>query len=356
MQSSNDSKRRIAFIFGGRSAEHEISILSAASVMGELSKERFTPIPIAITKTGEWRLVKQDMSLLSELTDPRITGIFDDAEPITIADFDALSDFAFPLLHGPFGEDGTIQGLFEMLDKPYAGCGVAASAVSMDKILAKEVWSREGIPVCKWEALLGADYEKDAAAEISRIEQALGYPLFVKPANMGSSVGVSKVSSRAEFEAAVAEAFRYDRRIICEEAVVGRELEIALLGNGEPQMGAIGEILQDGEFYDYDEKYKGAGARLSIPAELPTEIAKEITEIAGRAYKVLDGAGFSRIDLFFCEEKSKIYFSEMNAIPGFTKYSMFPLLWRAKGLNYGELIERIIELGYERHNAAYRRK
>ncbi|MDR3305442.1 MAG: D-alanine--D-alanine ligase [Clostridiales Family XIII bacterium] len=348
-------KSRIGVVFGGRSSEHEISILSAAAVMDAMDHSRFEPIPFGITKAGEWRRIQADLRGLERLDDERMDVLFEGSRPVTVADFDAATDFAFPLLHGPFGEDGTIQGLFEMTNKPYAGCGVAASAISMDKIFTKEVWIRAGLPVCKHTYTTAYDCAADLAAEAERIEAEVAYPIFVKPANMGSSVGVSKVWSRGELKEALAAALRYDRRVIAEATVCGRELEAAVLGNGSPLVSAIGEILSDGEYYDYDSKYRDGQTRLSIPAVLPQGLSAEIEGLAKRAYKVLDGAGFSRLDLFFDERAGKLYLNEMNAIPGFTKYSMFPLLWKAKGIGFGELIERIIDLGYERYHSAHHR-
>ena len=347
---------RVGILFGGKSGEHEISVLSAASVMEKIDRARFEPVPFGITKDGAWRLVERDLSGLCALDDPRFEGdgIFAGSRPVTIADFDAMCDFAFPLLHGPFGEDGTVQGLFEMLDKPYAGCGVASSALSMDKIFAKEVWEHEDLPVCAYTYATKDDLDEAFESEIQRIEEALSYPIFVKPANLGSSVGITRAKDRAALEAGIKEALHFDRRVILEEQVDGRELEAGLLGNDWPGVSAVGEIVAEGEYYDYNCKYRG-GARLSIPAELPDEVLKEIESLAARAYHALDGAGFSRVDMFYDERSGALYLSEMNTIPGFTQYSMFPQLWKAKGLSYEALIERIIELGYERYRASHSR-
>jgi len=350
-------KIRVGFLFGGRSGEHEISVLSAASVMEKIDRTRFEPAPFGITKDGAWRLIETDLSGLCSLDDQRFEGdgIFAGSRPVTIADFDAMCDFAFPLLHGPFGEDGTVQGLFEILDKPYAGCGVAASALSMDKAFTKEIWQLEGLPVCAYTYTTKDDLEEAFEGEVRRIEGMLSYPIFVKPANMGSSVGITRAEDRAALETGLKEALHYDHRVILEERVDGRELEVGLLGNDWPGVSAVGEIVTEGAYYDYNCKYRGGGARLSIPAELPEAVRKEIETLASRAYHALDGAGFSRIDLFYNERRGKLYLSEMNAIPGFTQYSMFPLLWQEKGLPFESLIERIIELGYERHRAAHYR-
>ena len=352
-------KPRVGIIFGGRSSEHEVSVLSAASVLSAIDKEKYEPVPIAIDKGGAWYRPDIDPEGLTELTDPRIANLTSGAERISITDFDVMTDFAFPLLHGPYGEDGTIQGLFEMLDKPYAGCGVAASAISMDKIFTKEIWEKNGLPFSKYTFTTvyscgnedREDSEDRTEKEALRIERELGYPIFVKPANMGSSVGVSKVGDRPSLVAAIRTALRHDKRVIAEAAVHGRELEIGLTGGGAPSASAVGEILLDGIYYDYDSKYRGGGARLAIPADLPEAVSDEIETLAKEAYRALDGEGFARIDLFFDEGQEKVYLNEMNTIPGFTRFSMFPLLWGAKGIGYTELIERIIDLGYERYYA-----
>lgn len=329
--------------------------------MDEIDRNRYEIVPIGITKRGEWRLVDPDTRGLVSLEDDRIIKMFENAKPVTIADFDSMTDFAFPVLHGPFGEDGTIQGLFAMLGKPYAGCGVAAAAISMDKLFTKELWIREGLPVCMHTHTTQACIDRIGGMatglriEADRIEKELDYPIFVKPANMGSSVGVTKVSCTKDLIDAIELALRYDKRVICEQMIVGRELEIGVIGNGEPLVSSVGEILSDSDYYDYDSKYRGGSTKLSIPANIPADVTCEIESLAKRAYSSLGGEGFARIDLFYNDEKGKIYLSEMNAIPGFTKYSMFPLLWGAKGVSYAELIERIIGLGYERHNATHRR-
>ena len=347
---------RTGIIFGGRSDEHEISILSAASVLSAIDRERYEPEAFAIDKQGLWYHIEGGLDGLSELSDPRIPALFKGARRVSLSDFDDMTDFAFPLLHGPYGEDGTIQGLFEMLGKPYAGCGVASSAISMDKVFTKEIWARAGLPACAYASIMKADFEKDAAGETARIESRLPYPIFVKPANMGSSVGITMAHDRAGLTAAIGNAFLYDKRVIAEEYIRGRELEIGVLGGREPGVSVVGEIFPDAIYYDYDSKYRSDGTRLEIPADLPAAVREEIEVLALKAYQSLDGDGFARIDMFFDEERGKVYLSEMNAIPGFTKYSMFPLLWQAKGIGYTELIERIIELGYERHNTAHHRQ
>jgi len=259
-----------------------------------------------------------------------------------------MTDFAFPLLHGPFGEDGTIQGMFEMLGKPYAGCGVASSAVTMDKIFTKEIWAKAALPIGEFTYTTSYACAGGISEEAVRIEREIPYPIFIKPANLGSSVGINKVFDHAGLEAAIETALKFDRRVIAEQSINGRELEIAMTGNGIPECSAIGEIIPDAVYYDYDSKY-GGGSKLIIPAEIPDSVKNGIEELAIMAYTALDGEGFSRLDLFYDEEQGRIYLNEMNTIPGFTKFSMFPVLWQEKGVGFSELIERIIELGYERH-------
>jgi len=346
------SFKKIGIIFGGRSSEHEISIMSGAAVLGEIDRKKYEPIPFYIDKEGGWYIVDTDLGGLCELTDPRIGTLAEDARRVTVADFDEMTDFAFPLLHGPFGEDGTIQGLFEMLGKPYAGCGVVASAVSMDKVFMKEAWEHAKLPIGDFtyttRFACGLDFigiEEEAA----RIESELSYPIYVKPANMGSSVGISKVKDHAGIEEAIRTAFRYDDRVIAENSINGRELEIALTGNGVIETSAIGEILPDGVYYDYDSKYRSSGTKLIIPADIPDNVRSGIEELAVLAYNALDGEGFARIDLFYDDEQGRVFLNEMNTIPGFTRYSMFPTLWGEKGVDFATLVERIIDLGYERH-------
>jgi len=350
------SKIRLGIIFGGRSKEHEISIMSAASVLSVIDQKKYEAIPFAIDKKGVWHIPEADLCGISELSDPLISGLFTEAAKVSLTDFDEMTDFALPLLHGPFGEDGTIQGMFEMMDKPYAGCGVASSSVSMDKIFTKDIWRNSGLPVSDYTYITRDRCADGFAAEADRIEKALSYPLFVKPANMGSSVGVSKAENRADLEQAIAAAMEYDRRIIVEEAINGRELEIGVIGNETPAVSVVGEILPENEYYDFHSKYKAGGTRLIIPADIPENVRESIYGLAISAYKAIDGEGFARTDLFYDEKQGKIYLNEINTIPGMTKYSMFPSLWQAKGVGFEELIERIIGFGYERYNASHHRQ
>jgi D-alanine-D-alanine ligase len=351
--------RKVAVLFGGRSREHEISIMSASAVISALSTAGFEPVQIGIGKRGDWFHITSNMDDIVSLDDSRIETLVPDGksaandgathiEPCEIAN---LADFAFPVLHGPYGEDGTVQGLLEMIGIPYAGCGVAASAIAMDKIFSKELFIRAGLPVCGYTATYASDFANRRDEELCRIEAAIGYPAFVKPANMGSSVGISRATIRSELSAAIDDALNYDRRILIETEVRGRELETAILGNDEPLVGAVGEIITDSDFYDYDTKYKGAGVRLNIPADISDDLKSEIAKLARTVFKTLDGAGFARVDFFLEDETGRLCINEMNTIPGFTEYSMFPLLWEEEGVDFAELVERIVELGYERYYA-----
>lgn len=344
---------RVGIIFGGKSSEHEVSLLSAVSVIKNINKEKYEIKYFGITKDGQWKKFTGDIEKISDgtwektATDYNIGNLKDDI------------DFAFPVLHGPFGEDGTIQGLFEMLDIPYAGCGVLASACAMDKGVAKDIFAKAELPMCK-HALLFSDDIRDEHGEFSkelidreaeRLEKQIGYPMFIKPANMGSSVGITKVKNREDLYEALKTASRYDRRILVEEGLNCRELETGVVGNFKAEAGEVGEILTYDEFYDYDSKYTDGKSQICIPANITKEEREEIRNLAIRAYTALDCTGFARADFFMDKETWKIYINEINSIPGFTKYSMFPLLMEAAGMPYDRLIERIIEYGYERYNA-----
>ena len=350
---------RLGIIFGGRSGEHEISLMSATSVIKAIDKEKFIPVLIGITKEGNWLLYDGPVDKIENGSWQQIAEAALAADPqkyaLTILGSGGKSlkdwiDFALPILHGPYGEDGTIQGLFEMADIPYGGCGVLGSAAAMDKALAKEVFAKESLPICRHLNLYKEDFLENTERVIDRVEKFLPYPIFVKPANMGSSVGITKAKNTEELKAAIKEAIKYDRRLVLEEGLDCREIETGVLGNYAPTAGAVGEILPSDEFYSYKAKYfDGGQSKMCIPADIPTEIAEELKAIAVEAYKLLDCAGFARVDFFLEKGTNKIYINEINTIPGFTKFSMFPLLWAEVGVPYPELIERIIKLGFERY-------
>jgi D-alanine-D-alanine ligase len=327
--------------------------MSAASVINALDNKKFEVVCIGITRQGDWK---------------RFTGPASDIEngewekqsaDFNLGELKKEIDFAFPVLHGPYGEDGTIQGLFEMADIPYAGCGVLASSLAMDKIMAKKIFLSYGLPICAYTAVLSEELGIDDEKLASEIERKLSdkYPLFVKPANMGSSVGINKAKNRNALIQALYEAAKYDRRLVIEEGINGRELEAAALGNIEIEASVVGEILPASEFYDYHTKYfDGGKSEIQVPAEISPEAAEEIRRLAIKAYSALDCAGFARVDFFMENKTNKIYINEINTIPGFTKYSMFPRLWRSAGITYSGLLERIVELGYEKHYAKNHRQ
>ena len=340
--------KRLGIIFGGKSGEHEISLMSAASVARALENSEYQTILFGISKSGEWYLYEGSPEGIED-------GSWEkEGKQISIGSIKQIVDIVFPVLHGPYGEDGTIQGMLEIIDVPYCGCGVLASSIAMDKIVSKGLFEKAGLPVCKYtytvkEMLKSEDLIK---AEIKRIEDTVPYPMFVKPANMGSSVGITKAKNNEELRKALFTAMKHDRRIIIEEGIACREIDAVVIGNFESRVLVIGEILPSQEFYDYKAKYFDDGkSRMCIPAEIEEEIASEVKRLSLRAYDIIDGSGFSRIDFFLEKETNKIYINEINTIPGFTRFSMFPSLWKATGLSYPELIERIVNLGYERYNA-----
>ena len=346
MKCDSNKKTRLGIIFGGRSGEHEVSLMSAASVIRAVNKEKYELVYIGITKAGQWKIFE---GTADEIEDGSWEKTAKDFNPGNIKE---VIDFALPIIHGPYCEDGKLQGFLETMDIPYGGCGVLASSVAMDKLLAKDVFARNGLPICKHVGVMKSEYEVDPEAAIEKVEAELGYPNFVKPANLGSSVGISKASDRDGLKKAMELAFTYDKRLIVEEFINARELETAILGNAKPEAAEVGEILPSADFYDYEAKYLSGGAsKLCIPAQLDPEMRDKIREYAVKAYSAIDGEGFSRVDFFIDRDTGKLYLNEINTIPGFTSISMFPKLWEAAGVKYQDTIERIIELGYERYNA-----
>lgn len=356
-------KIRVAVLFGGKSGEHEISLRSAQSVMEALDRDRYEIVPIAISKEGRWLVGKDPLAALAEGRPELLTPalLSTDPEERGLARVDGRRDLSagaaplpafdvvFPVLHGTFGEDGTIQGLLELADVPYVGCGVAASAVGMDKALMKAVFAAAGLPQVRHLALLRHDVEKSREDVIARVREALPLPLFVKPCNLGSSVGVSKVKKWDALGGALEEAARYDRRILVEEGVTAREIEVSVLGNDAPQASLPGEVVPGAEFYDYRAKYIDSGSHLFIPAPLSPETTEKVRELAIAAFRAVDGAGMARVDFFYEEAKDRLLLNEVNTIPGFTSISMYPKLWEASGLSYRALLDRLVELARERH-------
>ena len=353
-------KLRVGVVFGGRSGEHEVSLTSAAGVMKAIDKNKYEVTPIGIAKTGQW-LVGGDVHrqlLAAAAGHPVIENARDRAElaervpPLaSLALWTAESgplDVIFPVLHGPFGEDGTVQGFLELVDLPYVGAGVTASAAGMDKAISKDIFRAHGLPIVIHRVFLRKTWQVDPAAVVAECEAAMPYPMFVKPANMGSSVGIHKAGNRAELQAGLADAARYDRKLIVEQGLEAREIEVSVLGNDEPVASVPGEIIPSREFYSYAAKYIDDSSDLLIPAPLSPEHAEMIRELAIMAYKALDCSGLARCDFLLEKATGEVFVNELNTMPGFTPISMYPKLWEASGISYSELIDRLIELALER--------
>jgi D-alanine-D-alanine ligase len=353
-------KLRVGILFGGRSGEHEVSLLSAASILKAIDRRKFDVAPIGINKAGRWLTSEAAQGLL-EGSGPAAAA----AAALTLGGAAALDshaalagqslDVVFPVLHGTFGEDGTIQGLFELAGIAYVGSGVLGSAAGMDKDVMKRLFVHAKLPIVRHVTLLRAEWERSPRKAIAQVEAALKYPVFVKPANLGSSVGISKAHDRKELAPALELAAKYDRKLVVEQGVGGkkaraREFEVAVLGNDDPQASVIGEIIPGKEFYDYEDKYLSQVALPVIPAKLSKAETKQIREMAVAAFRACDLAGLARVDfLMEPEGKRRIYLNEVNTMPGFTSISMYPKLWEATGISYKNLISRLIELALERH-------
>jgi D-alanine-D-alanine ligase len=385
-------KIRVGILFGGRSGEHEVSLLSAASVFNAIDKDKYEVVPIGITKEGRWVTAADAERLLHgkfednkhlRAGDPEATpgaavlakgeSVVVPPEPqrhssITPFETDASShaltrraadraidvDVIFPVLHGTFGEDGTIQGLLELADMPYVGAGVLGSAAGMDKDIMKALFGAAGLPIVQHVTLLRSAWETNAKKVEKIVENKLKYPVFVKPANLGSSVGISKAHDRKELGPAIEEAAKFDRKIVIEQGVGGskqkaREIECSVLGNDQPEASLPGEIVPSTEFYDYNAKYLDEGSQLIIPAKLSKAETKEVQRLAIGAFKAVDCSGLARVDFLMEPKSRKIYLNEINTMPGFTSISMYPKLWAASGVSYPDLIGRLIRLGLERH-------
>lgn len=338
---------RLGIIYGGKSSEHEVSLSTAFAIIKAADKSRYQIIPIYIQLDGTWvkgKELDKDPESAEEL---RLEGSFSD-QPNVLTLKNEL-DIVFPVIHGPNGEDGTLQGLLEMIDLPYVGAGVLGSAIGMDKVLMKNVFGELGLPQGKYLSYLRNRLESDLNKIVGEVEQTLGYPCFVKPANMGSSVGISKAKDREGLAAALKLAAQFDRKLIVEEFISGRELEIGVLGNEDLKTSVVGEIISINEFYDYEAKYKNTGTKLHIPAQIPAEIAQGMQELAMKAFRALDEAGLSRVDFFFDERNNQLYINEINTMPGFTPFSMYPMLFKEAGIPYAELIDELIRLGLDRY-------
>ncbi len=361
---------RVGVIYGGRSSEHEVSVASAAAVLGNLDPARYESVPIRIDRDGRWSLPRRpplEASARAVIEGARLpadgaVAVRDGeaaveahlvAHPATVAGLPL--DVVFPVVHGPYGEDGTLQGLLELADVPYVGAGVLGSAVAMDKAVAKTLIAARGLPQVDHCVVAGPDWDADPEGVAARVEQALPYPVFVKPCNLGSSIGVSKAADGAELRRGLARARDFDRKLLVEAAVAdAREIECAVLGNDAPDVSVPGEIVPAGDFYDYDAKYLDDASELIIPARLPAGRTEAVREMAAEAFRALEGAGMARVDFLLSAAGDRIYVNEVNTIPGFTTISMYAKLWEASGLPYGALLDRLIELALARHGARQR--
>ncbi len=359
---TTSKKLRVAVLFGGRSGEHEVSLMSARSVLSALDPQKYEVTQIGITHAGNWVVGKNVLDALEQgktdsldhaviFPEPDFKGLYEtrNTQHGTILELLTSLDVIFPVLHGTFGEDGTMQGLFELADVAYVGAGVVGSAVGMDKGIFKDVMRANNIPVTDWMILRRSEIEQDMEAVIRKAESLGAYPLFAKPANLGSSVGISKCNNRSDLGEGLMEAAAFDRRILIEHGVVdAREIEVSVLGNDRPIASVCGEVLPSREFYSYESKYVDGTSGLVIPAEIPEETSNQIRDLAVRAYKAIDCAGMARADFFLEKETDRVILNELNTIPGFTKISMYPKLWNATGITYPELVDRLIQLALER--------
>jgi D-alanine-D-alanine ligase len=364
-------KLRIGLLFGGRSAEHDVSLRSAMTVRRALDPERFDVVPIGITRTGQWLSGGDPMQALTGASPMFHLGQGEQSSDLTldasaatelVAQAGASSsprvpsalseglDIVFPVLHGPMGEDGTVQGLLELAGVPYVGSGVLGSSVAMDKAITKTILEQAGLPQLPWRLISRKEWRHDPELFTEWIVGNLGFPCFVKPANLGSSVGISKVHDISELAPAMDEAARHDRRIVIEKGVIGREIELAVLGNDDPIVSIAGEVRPRGEFYDYNAKYVDDTAELIIPAKIDRTLLGYLQELAVDAFRALDLAGLARVDFFVERDTDRVYINEVNTLPGFTSISMYPMLWEASGVPLPELVDRLIQLAIERHH------
>ncbi|TYQ15310.1 UNVERIFIED_CONTAM: D-alanine-D-alanine ligase [Acetivibrio alkalicellulosi] len=355
-------KRKVLVIFGGKSSEHEISRISAASVIKNIDTEKFEVAMLGITKEGKWLPYNGDVEMIptgqwEELSLKSRVQVLGEKDNLINYLSDCKTNFSgidnidvvFPVLHGCNGEDGTIQGFFELASIPYVGCGVLGSALCMDKVYTKMVFEKIGIPQARHLHFTRKEIERDISQISDKIEAEFDYPVFVKPSNAGSSVGVSKASNKNELFRALNYASRYDKKVMVEEFINGREVECAVLGNDEPIASIVGEIVPSNDFYDYKAKYIDNKSKMIIPADLPKDTVEKVRDYAVKAFKALDCSGLSRVDFFVDKETDAVFINEINTMPGFTSISMYPALWEASGISYGELIERLIDLAVERY-------
>lgn len=364
-----DGRMRVGVVFGGRSGEHDVSLRSAQTVMAALDAAGHDVVAIGVSREGAWLTNGDPMAELQAASPlfalgggPRAGSIEERVTALSLRAYGATQpavipangwagnlDVIFPVLHGPMGEDGTVQGLFELAGLPYVGAGVLASAVAMDKAICKQLLAQTGIPQSPWLTVLRKEWERFPDAIQADIERELGYPCFVKPANLGSSVGISKVHDASELAAAMTEAGLHDRKLVIEKGIDGRELEVSVLGNDEPEASVVGEIVPGAEFYDYEAKYVDDTSELHIPADIPADVSEAVRALAVRAFRTLDCAGMARVDFFLERGSGRVLLNEVNTIPGFTAISMYPKLWEASGVPLPELVRRLVALAVERH-------
>ena len=359
---AQNRKLRVGVIFGGRSGEHEVSLMSARSVIEALDPEKYDVVMIGITKSGGWLTGDVVAALEAGVTnaarpaallpDPQASALMElelaEAKPTSLSEVTHL-DVVLPILHGPYGEDGSMQGLLELAGIPYVGAGVVGSAVGMDKAIFKAVMVAHGIPVLPWILALSSEWDREPEQVLKAVESALNYPVFTKPANLGSSVGIRKCADRDELASGLDEAASFDRRIVIEQGIHARELEVSVLGNDQPEASVVGEIRPRRQFYDYAAKYISDDSELIIPAELEPALKDKVRRLAVRAFQAMDCAGLGRVDFLLNIDDGNLYINEINTIPGFTRISMYPKLWEASGVPYSELLDRLIELALERH-------
>jgi D-alanine-D-alanine ligase len=363
------TRTRLAILYGGRSAEHQVSVVSARSVMEALDPDRFEVVPVAITRDGAWLLPDRSPLELAAadgtLPEVEAAGTELAVRPqrggsgglmVSRPEGRGIGgvDVVFPILHGPFGEDGTVQGLFELADLPYVGSGVLASALAMDKAMAKVVLAQAGLPQAPYLVVAERDWRADPERVAAEVAGRLAYPVFTKPARLGSSIGISKVKTPDALADGLAAAFRHDPKALVEQGVVARELECGVLGNDAPEASVVGEVIPSHEFYDFEAKYLDESLKLEIPAQVPDGVRAQVRELSLRAFQALDCEGLARVDFFYEEATGRVLLNEVNTIPGFTPKSMFPMLWAASGVAYPDLVARLVDLAMERHAARRR--
>ena len=344
------AKENICIVYGGKSAEHDVSILTAQNVINAIDKDEYKIDIIYITNDGDWKKKSDITKEISDIETLRLNDVEagEISQLLTTSNNSKPYSAVFPLLHGPNGEDGTIQGLFEVLDLPYVGNGVLAASSSMDKLVMKQLFAHRGLPQLPYVSFLRSEYEKYESNILKLVHDKLEYPVFVKPANLGSSVGISKCNNEEELKKGIEEAFQFDRKLVIEQGIDAREIEVAVLGNDYPETTWPGEVVKDVAFYDYKSKYKDGKISLEIPADLDKEVQLTLRNMAIEAFKATDCAGLLRAD-FFVTEDNQIFINETNAMPGFTAYSMYPSLWENMGLSYSELVKKLIELAKQKH-------